>query len=1133
MFPFGETARRLGVRFREHLRDVEMNDKDASKPVARHFSLLNHSKQHMAIYGLSLHQDTTESRKNLQKVGTLNPHEISDEATAKQRSASASRKQQARPNVTSTVQMSIDNPLPVISISSSADRVQSVEAITEPKVDSLPGNNSNSVLEKALRHPIANDGTILNSPSVNRTNSGKVITDKDVTTDSEAELDFFVKDILKSQVQLLKKLPSPPKSAKNGTPRVTPTGPPPHLNSLNGNPAKEKPERHERPKRNETPTLKRSHSAEIARSRIFQNASSGSEQLTKSQSYTEGIKMGTSEHVKDNFDKKDPHSKDHYPETPAYSKSDPMMSDDVKKVHVKFSSFNHADNAKCPQTSDDAIANRQGFHNQRLLDQTRFSDSPESGKISNEVLAYEQSKTENDPKESLFQAESFPPSTSAHSKPEPLVRQSEETEETESNSEKEHMDKGARIFKTHRDDAEQVDKFDSESSVSGAEGTSLEQNIVEVDSSSRVSPGNFHASQAEEIKVESLSTLNEIKANRETSLGTKKSPASKAVTKGSTKSLRCRSATRKKDDDRCVSNSNPDVAVTERSFGHQVATSKRRSNSAGKLDKPEKALSNERTPTRGSLIEKKLQSNGSNTSLRNQTPSPQNKSRGHSLVQDNSKSSLAAKASKKSLIEMKSSSRPLSAQSTSEEKTERSVSRLRESKLFQNSGQPTGYGPLKSNSRGSVDDDERFPAIKSSSRASSARSTSDHKPKRSVNRLRETTQFQNSGQPPGHGQIQDISRASVSAKSSKESLFEMKSSSRASSARSTSDEMPKRSVSRLGETKQFQNCGQSPAHVPMQNLSRDSLAAKGSDERLLEMKASSGVSSVQPSSDEMLQRSVSSSEETKQLRNSGQPPGHGPPQNHARASVSVKGYNESFPEISSRAVSSARPTSDIKLKRPVSGSGETKEFQNSGQTTERGQINTKFTASLPVKGPSENLVEIKPSSRASTPKRSASSSGESKEGKNGFERNAEEELFENLSRKYSNSIFPQPVCKERKRPGSATSSRRRSIGSAENLSGICSTTYLEEKLGERVKSSPRSDKRPSSARSQASKHFEILNSTQTLKCASPSYPELRPKCGRRQRAPPNMVDIPRSETAEPKMSSASSPSPRKGVNNLA
>ena len=60
----GETGRRLGDRFREHLRDVEKNDKDASKPVARHFNLPNHSKKHMAICGLSLHLGTTESRKN-------------------------------------------------------------------------------------------------------------------------------------------------------------------------------------------------------------------------------------------------------------------------------------------------------------------------------------------------------------------------------------------------------------------------------------------------------------------------------------------------------------------------------------------------------------------------------------------------------------------------------------------------------------------------------------------------------------------------------------------------------------------------------------------------------------------------------------------------------------------------------------------------------------------------------------------------------------------------------------------------------------------------------------------------------------------------------------------------------------
>ena len=51
----GEKGRRLDDRFHEHLRDVEKNDKDASKPVARHFNLPNHCKKHMAICGLSPH----------------------------------------------------------------------------------------------------------------------------------------------------------------------------------------------------------------------------------------------------------------------------------------------------------------------------------------------------------------------------------------------------------------------------------------------------------------------------------------------------------------------------------------------------------------------------------------------------------------------------------------------------------------------------------------------------------------------------------------------------------------------------------------------------------------------------------------------------------------------------------------------------------------------------------------------------------------------------------------------------------------------------------------------------------------------------------------------------------------------
>ena len=62
---------------------LEKNDKDASKPVARHFNLPNHSKKHMAVCGLSLHLGTTESRKNLEQkfifqIGTLNPHGINE-----------------------------------------------------------------------------------------------------------------------------------------------------------------------------------------------------------------------------------------------------------------------------------------------------------------------------------------------------------------------------------------------------------------------------------------------------------------------------------------------------------------------------------------------------------------------------------------------------------------------------------------------------------------------------------------------------------------------------------------------------------------------------------------------------------------------------------------------------------------------------------------------------------------------------------------------------------------------------------------------------------------------------------------------------------------------------------------------
>ena len=77
----GVTGRRLGDRIREYL--VEINDKDASKPVARHFNLPNHSQKHMAVCGLSLHLGNTESRKNIEQkfifqIGTLSPCGINE-----------------------------------------------------------------------------------------------------------------------------------------------------------------------------------------------------------------------------------------------------------------------------------------------------------------------------------------------------------------------------------------------------------------------------------------------------------------------------------------------------------------------------------------------------------------------------------------------------------------------------------------------------------------------------------------------------------------------------------------------------------------------------------------------------------------------------------------------------------------------------------------------------------------------------------------------------------------------------------------------------------------------------------------------------------------------------------------------
>ena len=69
-------CRRLGDRLRERLRDKQRNDKDASKPVAKHFTLPTYSMQHTAVSGLSLNLGTSESRKTLEQkfifqIGTL------------------------------------------------------------------------------------------------------------------------------------------------------------------------------------------------------------------------------------------------------------------------------------------------------------------------------------------------------------------------------------------------------------------------------------------------------------------------------------------------------------------------------------------------------------------------------------------------------------------------------------------------------------------------------------------------------------------------------------------------------------------------------------------------------------------------------------------------------------------------------------------------------------------------------------------------------------------------------------------------------------------------------------------------------------------------------------------------------
>ena len=79
----GESGRKLGDRFREHLLDVKNKGSDLSKPVAGHFNLPGHSHEHMEICGIYLHLGNNETRKRKEqrlifKLGTLAPNRINE-----------------------------------------------------------------------------------------------------------------------------------------------------------------------------------------------------------------------------------------------------------------------------------------------------------------------------------------------------------------------------------------------------------------------------------------------------------------------------------------------------------------------------------------------------------------------------------------------------------------------------------------------------------------------------------------------------------------------------------------------------------------------------------------------------------------------------------------------------------------------------------------------------------------------------------------------------------------------------------------------------------------------------------------------------------------------------------------------
>jgi len=77
----GETGRRLGDCFRDHLYDIRKQD--LTKSVSRHFDSHNHSESDIIVLGLISSRGDNESRKTIEmrlihSLCTVNPHGINE-----------------------------------------------------------------------------------------------------------------------------------------------------------------------------------------------------------------------------------------------------------------------------------------------------------------------------------------------------------------------------------------------------------------------------------------------------------------------------------------------------------------------------------------------------------------------------------------------------------------------------------------------------------------------------------------------------------------------------------------------------------------------------------------------------------------------------------------------------------------------------------------------------------------------------------------------------------------------------------------------------------------------------------------------------------------------------------------------